>query len=425
MFGDMGDTLSIQEMVGRRLPMPWEEQSVPMLREEFVRLALHEGSNKQELCRRFGISRKTGYKMLARFSAEGRAGLEDRSRCPHHSPRRTAAAVEAEVLAVREAHNGAWGGRKIAASMKRSGHCAVPAASTITQILRRHGKLEASRAEHPGPCQRFERAYPNELWQIDFKGDFALLAAGRCHPLTMLDDHSRFCLILAACGDEQDKTVRGYLITAFKHYGLPREMLMDGGSPWGDTAGQSHTAFTVWLMRLGIRVGHGRPYHPQTRGKEERFHRSLKAELLKTRTFRDLEDCQRAFDPWRQVYNYERPHEALGLAVPGDRYRPSPRSYPAVLPAIEYAAGDQVRKVDSEGFISFRNRPWRISKAFRGQPVAVRPTQEDGVFTVHFCQQKIALLDLRQPTMACGVVDIAGAMPTTPQAPQQKQEILV
>jgi len=366
-----------------------------MQREEFVRLALQEGSNRRELCRRFGISRKTGYKMLARFAAEGVAGLGDRSRRPHHSPGRTPAAVEETVLRIREEHNGAWGGRKIAVDMKRSGPGAVPAASTITQILRRHGKLEASAAEHPGPCQRFERAHPNELWQIDFKGDFALLA-GRCHPLTMLDDHSRFCLVLTACGNERDDTVRRPLVAAFERYGLPREMLMDGGSPWGDPGGHPHTAFTVWLMRLGIRIGHGRPYHPQTRGKEERFHRSLKAELLKGRTFRDLDDCQRAFDPWRQVYNFQRPHEAIAMAVPGERYRPSPRAYPQLLPAIEYAPGDRVRKVDHDGFIGFRNRSWRVSKAFRGQPVAVRPAQQDGVFTVHFCQQQIAVLDLRQ-----------------------------
>ena len=138
-------------------------------------------------------------------------------------------------------------------------------------------------------------------------------------------------------------------------------------------------------MRLGVRVLHGRPHHPQTQGKEERFHRTFKAEVVSGRGFRDLPDCQRAFDDWRPRYNHERPHEALGMATPAQRYRPSSRPFPEVLPPIEYAPGDQVRKVDGDGFISFKNRPRRISKALRGEPVALRPTNEDGVFAVHYC----------------------------------------
>ena len=132
-------------------------------------------------------------------------------------------------------------------------------------------------------------------------------------------------------------------------------------------------------MRLGVRVLHGRPRHPQTQGKEERFHRTFKAEVVNGFSFRDLAECQRAFDDWRPRYNHERPHDALDLATPGERYRPSSRSFPDVLPAIEYAPGDQVRKVDGDGFISFKNRPWRISKALRGEPIALRPSGEDGV----------------------------------------------
>lgn len=389
-------------------------------REEFVRLALAPGANKRELCRRFGISREKGYKWLRRYAAEGREGLADRSRRPRRSPVQTPVAVEQEVLRLRALSNEAWGGRKIRAALRRGGHARVPAASTITAILRRHDRLGVRAAEHPGPYQRFVHAAPNDLWQMDFKGNFAL-AQGRCHPLTVLDDHSRYALSLAACGDEQEATVRSRLTRVFERYGLPWAMLMDNGSPWGDDGDQPHTSFTVWLMRLGVRVSHGRPGHPQTQGKDERFHRTLKAELLSGRSFRDLDECQMAFDGWRRVYNHHRPHEALDLAVPAEHYRPSARVFSDSLPPIEYGPGDIVRIVDCNGHISFQNRKCRIGRAFRKQPIALRPTREDGVFSVHYCAHRIAAIDLRRVSaLACGVVDNATAFPTTPQAHLQQ-----
>jgi transposase InsO family protein len=395
--------------------MPWKELSVSAQREEFVRLAMMRGANKRALCRRFGISREIGYKWLHRYAAEGRAGLADRSRRPQASPERTPAAIEAEVLRVRAASNGAWGGRKIAATLGRAGLERVPAPSTITEILRRHGQLAANAAEHPGPWQRFERAVPNELWQMDFKGPFAL-PQGRCHPLTVLDDHSRYALGLEALGDERRESVRACLIVIFRRYGLPFAMIMDNGPPWGEGRGGGYTVLAVWLIRLGIQISHARPFHPQTCGKDERFHRSFKAEVLAGRAFRDLAHCQRAFDDWRLVYNHQRPHEALAMAVPAERYRLSPRAFPQALPLIDYAPADIVRQVKDGGRICFRHRLWRVGKAFVGQPVALRPADQDGVFTVHFCAQRIGQIDLRAP--ACGFVDSAEeALPTTPQAP--------
>ena len=376
--------------------MPWQEKSVTHQREDFVRLALARGANVALLCRRFGISRANAYKWIARYKAGGGGALCDRSRRPRHSPRRSVQRTEAEVLRIRDGSNNAWGARKIAKVMERSDPAGVPALSTITQILRRHGRLEPSRQEHPGPLQRFERPQPNELWQMDFKGHFAT-AEGRCHPLTILDDHSRYSLNIGACGNEQDGTVRAQLVPVFRRYGLPFGMLMDNGAPWGDAGHQPHTIFTAWLMRLGIRVIHGRPFHPQTQGKDERFHRSLKAEVLNGNSFRDLADCQRAFDRWRHIYNHERPHEALAMATPAERYRVSPRPFPQTLAPIEYGPGDIVRKVDISGDISFKARRLWVGAAFRGQHVALRPTAEDGVFSVHYCTHQIARLDLREP----------------------------
>ena len=399
--------------------MPWRELSVSAQREEFVRLAMMQGANKSELCRRFGNSREKGYKWLRRYAAEGWGGLADRSRRPRASPERTPDAIEAEVLCLRAANNGAWGGRKIAAAMERAGLRAVPAPSTITEILRRHGKLGARAEEHPGPWQRFERATPNELWQMDFKGHFAL-PVGRCHPLTVLDDHSRYALGIEALADERAVSVRARLSAIFRRYGLPFAMIMDNGPPWGEGRGAGHTVFAAWLIRLGICVSHGRPFHPQTCGKDERFHRSLKAEVLAGRALRDLAHCQRAFDDWRLVYNHQRPHEALAMGVPAERYRLSPRPFPDTLPPIEYAPGDIVRKVQDGGRISFNNRIWRVGKAFAGQAIALRPSGDDGLFTVHFCAQPIGRIDLR--AQACGFVDSAEeALPTTPQAPPPQQ----
>ncbi|WP_348528017.1 helix-turn-helix domain-containing protein, partial [Mesorhizobium sp.] len=172
--------------------MPFYEVSMMDRKREFVEFASREWANVRELCRRFGISPTTGYKWLERYRSEGPAGLVERSRRPHLSPQRTASAIEARVLQVRDESNDVWGGRKIRQAMKRHGELDIPAASTITAILRRHDRLtEATAAQHPGPWQRFEREAPNELWQMDFKGHFAI-HGGRCHPLTTLDDHSRF-----------------------------------------------------------------------------------------------------------------------------------------------------------------------------------------------------------------------------------------
>lgn len=378
--------------------MPWKECSTVSQREEFVQLALSSSANIALLCRRFGVSRKTGYRWLGRYRQEGRAGLFDRSRRPVNSPGRTSSAVEQEVVELRRSHP-AWGGRKISARLRALDLAEVPAPSTVTSILHRHGLIEASASLAARCCQRFEHSRPNDMWQMDFKGDFALCGGHRCHPLTVLDDHSRYNVVLRACPDQQGELVGGHLQDAFRLYGLPRTMLMDHGSPWGPSSSTDYwTSLAVWLVRLGIRVIHGRIRHPQTQGKEERFHRTLKAEVLRWRMFDDLAAVQQAFDAWRRIYNYERPHEALGLGVPSGRYQPSSRSYPEQLPPIEYESGTIVRMVKSDASIGFRGRRYRIGKAFRNQPVALRATAVDGQYVVYYCDQRIGVLDARAET---------------------------
>ena len=302
--------------------------------------------------------------------------------------------MEAAVLGVRGKHP-AWGGRKIRRVLQDSGCEGVPAASTITAILRRYQRIDPEEAEKHKPIKRFERAQPNELWQMDFKGYFALTCGGYCHPLTVIDDHSRFLVGLKACPNETIATVKTQLTAIFQQFGLPERMLMDNGSAWGFDLEARHTTLTAWLIRLGIAISHGRPYHPQTQGKEERLNRTLLMEVIQQHSITDLPECQAVFDHWQQIYNYVRPHEALQLLTPSSRYQPSPRPFPAQLPPVTYPNDDLIRQVDMVGKICFQGKTFRISAGFRYQPVALRPTEQDDAFDVFFCKQKIAQINLR------------------------------
>ena len=379
--------------------MPWKEKTIVSQRLEFVTLALAEDADISQLCRRYGISRTAGYKWIHRFQEGGEEALQDRSRRPHTSPHRTSAVTEQAILRVRDAHP-VWGGRKIRARLKKEGFPDLRSPSTITEVLRRHRRLEPKESAKHRPFKRFEMAKPNELWQIDFKGHFALEQGGRCHPLTILDDYSRFLVGLRACDREDRETVQAELTGIFRLYGLPERMLMDNGAPFGTGGHRRYSKLNAWMIRLGIEVSHGRPRHPQTQGKDERLHRTLKAELLNEQQLEDLQDSQSHFDLWRDMYNQERPHEALGMAVPSTRYQPSPTPFPESLPPIDYPLSDTIRQVDITGRISFRNRLFSVGKAFADQPVALRPIEIDGIFDVYFCQQKIDQISFREDNQA-------------------------
>lgn len=377
-------------------------------RREFVRLALQEGANRRDLCRRFGISADVGYKWLKRWR-DGDAELVDRSRRPHTMPARSGPDIETAVLAVRDAHP-AWGARKIVRCLARDGRT-PPAVSTVHAILVRNHRVAPPGGTPGQPYQRFEKPAPNLLWQMDFKGRMPLANGAQCHPLTMVDDHSRFAIGLAACANERTDTVRPRLEAAFRRYGLPEALFVDNGSPWGDSSGARFTRLGVWLLKLGVDVIHSRPYHPQSRGKNERFHRTLKAEVFAFRRFRDLAEVQRAFDAWRAVYNLERPHEALGQEVPASRYRPSPRAMPERVPKIEYDEGEIVRMVPTtKEYIRFKGRWWPVPGAFHGERVAIRPLTTDGRYGVFFAAHRIATIDLTKPQTVSDVSEHLSAM---------------
>lgn len=356
-------------------------------REEFVCLARQEDANVSELCRRYGISRKTGYKWLSRPDAA------DVSRRPLSSPTRTASEVEGRVVALRAAHP-AWGGRKISHVLARDESIEL-APSTVTSVLHRHGLIDSAASAAAAPWQRFEHDRPNALWQMDFKG-YVATDEGRLCPLTVIDDHSRFNVTLEALPGQTRLLVQPVLHRTFERYGLPDRINTDNGAPWG-SGGQGITQLGIWLVRLGIKLSHSRPLHPQTNGKDERFHRTLLAEAMYGQPFHDLAAAQERFDQWRTVYNCKRPHEALGMQTPVDRYRASHRAMPENLPPIEYGLDDEVRNVQACGIVKFKGRRLRTSYALHGEPVALRPvSDQDGVYDVFFCHQRVDRFDLNE-----------------------------
>jgi transposase InsO family protein len=305
--------------------------------------------------------------------------------------------VEARVLELRDQHP-CWGGRKLRARLLALAIADVPSASTSTAILRRHDRLDPAQSAVRRDLVRFEQPRPNALWQLDFLGDQPL-GTGRVHPLCVLDDHARYAVGLFACANERIATVQPLLEHCFRIYGLPDAILADNAPPWGvpQGPGRALTRLGAWLVRLDVQLWHGRPYHPQTQGKVERFHQTVTAEVLRPAGVRDLAHCQAAFDAWRSVYNHERPHQALGDTTPASRYQPSRRAFPATLPSIEYAPDDVVRQVHSAGQIGFAGQVLYISEALRGEPVALRPTTTDGVYAVYYCRHYLRTVDLTHP----------------------------
>jgi len=379
--------------------MAWQTRSIMSQRTEFVALAGAPGANHSKLCERFGISRQTGYTWLKR----GKAGepMSDRSKRPKSSPGKTREEQEKLIVELRDKHP-AWGGRKLKARLEHLGHRDLPSASTITAILHRHGRITAEASEAAQPWQRFEHERPNDLWQMDFKGPIAT-RSGECHALTVLDDHSRYSLGVRACGDQKGETVKGELTRIFEKYGLPWKILADNGPPWGVDGSGAWTRVGVWLLKLGVVLVHGRPYHPQTQGKEERFHRTLQGELLRRVDMRSVEHAQSLMDPWRDVYNLERPHEAAELKPPVTRYRPSERGMPKGEPEMEPTAGQRVYVVKEGGCVRHEGEKWFLGLAWNQEKVGLKRRESDGVVEVYFGPYHIADLEKRRDGSDNGV----------------------
>lgn len=373
--------------------MPWEERKVSQVREEFVKRVLAQEASKSALCREYGISRPTGDKWIARYQA-GEL-LEDRKRTPIQSPGKTATEMEALIIHYRKAHP-AIGAKKIRRILENQGYQALPCVSTINRILDRNHLITREASVAVTPTQRFEKLRPNEMWQADYKGHFAMNDGRRCHPLNIIDDYSRFNLCCEAQYSETFEEIKPVMTRLFQEYGLPFSFLCDNGNPWGTAQSMGFSRFEVWLMELGVLTLHGRIRHPQTQGKGESFNRSMTKELLAHSKFADLADAQRQFDAYREFYNKERPHHALSLDTPIQWYVPSERPYPQKISEWEYPGDYEIRRVRGNGFFSYGGQGYFLSEAFAGKNIAIRPSHIHGCISLFFRNFRIGRIDVEK-----------------------------
>jgi len=361
---------------------------------KFIAAYLEEEWSMAELCRSFGISRTTGYKLKDRYLQEGPEGLLPRSRAPLHHPQAVAAALEAAIVACRAQHP-FWGAGKLRAVLVRQApDCLWPAVSTIGELLRRRGLTvprRHPRAAAPSPGGLTDPNGPNEVWAADFKGHFALGVGARCHPLTISDGATRMLLRCQALPREEAEAVQAVFTAAFREYGLPRILRTDNGTPFASTGRTGLTRLSAWWVKLGLTPERIAPGHPEQNGRHERMHRTLKQETTQPPQ-RDLRAQQRTFDRFRREYNYERPHAALGQIPPADLYSRSPREYPGRIPEVAYPAGMPVRRVRNKGHLRWRGALLFVSEALCGEPVGLAP-QDERYWALYYNHLPLLILD--------------------------------
>lgn len=376
--------------------MPWKETHVEQERMRFVSACLDKLSDwtMTELCETFGVSRKTGYKWLERYGELGLDGLKDQSRAPQDHPNKVSDAEVKRLLEMRRRHR-TWGPRKIVAVLRRKEPAtAWPAVSTAGEILKRHGLVR------PRPRRRRARAQPtglivpakaNDLWSADFKGWFRTGDGERCDPLTISDGYSRFLLRCRAVPRPDDEGVRPVFRRAFQEYGLPLAMRTDNGPPFASTGLGGLTRLSVWWVKLGIMLERIDPGEPQQNGRHERMHETLKMDTARPPRA-NVRAQQRAFEQFWYVYNFERPHEALGDTAPAQWYEASPRSYPEREPEVEYPGHFEVRQVRQSGEIKWRGERLYVSEALIGEPVGLEQSS-DRHWRMWFGAMSLGLLD--------------------------------
>ncbi len=346
--------------------MPWNEVDVDEQRMRFVIRATSGQESMTALCREFAISRPTGYHWRRRYrELRLLSGLQERSRRPHHSPRLTAARKEQRVVDLRQQTG--WGAKKLRVLLAEED---IPlSVRTIHRLLERRQLI---REDIHGPAlTRFERSEPNELWQMDTKGKYPL-QGGECHPLSILDDHSRYAVGLYALPELSGKEAYPCLVETFRRYGIPQAMLMDRGTLWWSAwNGWGLTRLSVRLIEQGIRLLYGRVRHPQTQGKVERFHGTLGQAMRHRGVPQQFHQWPAALAEFRSSYNEWRPHEALGMKRPAERYQRSPRNYQDNVPEWEYPAGSDVRRLNSQGMLTEQGQRWFVCGALASKRVRV------------------------------------------------------
>lgn len=365
-----------------------------------------------ELAARYAVSRKTGYKWVARHDAGGRPALANRSRAPQTCPHKIPEAVAHLLLAAKRQHPD-WGPRMLV-DWLRPRHPAVswPAVSTAGDLLARHGLVQKRRRRrtqpHPGVVAPVTTA-PNDLWAADFKGQFRLGDRRYCYPLTVTDQHTRYLLAVHGLLSTRGTGVRPIFERLFREYGLPCAIRTDNGVPFASTSLHGLTPLNVWWLRLGIRHQRILPAHPQQNGAHERMHKTLKRGAIRPPRA-TLAAQQRAFHRFQQEYNQERPHQFLQGRPPGALYRPSTRIYAGQLPALEYPRHFVVKRVTHAGTIRFKTRLLYLSTALRAHRVGLEEV-DDGIWSLYFCDVLLGRIDERQALLKgqLGLTPVLGA----------------
>ena len=365
--------------------MPWNETCAMTERMKFVALVEEGDETIAALCRRFGISRKTGYKLLARYAAEGVDGLCDRSHAAHHHPHAVSEIIESRIVALRSEHP-SWGPRKLHARLRMiEPETHWPAASTMGDILRRHGLVVPRRRRLTVPASTSPFAdceCANDSWCVDYKGWFRTVDGRRCDPLTISDAYSRYLLRCQAVRRVDTRCARPLFEATFREYGLPRAIRSDNGPPFASCSAGGLSQLSVWWIKLGIRPERITPGQPQENGRHERLHGTLAVDACRPPAANRRAQQQR-FDAFRRIYNEERPHEGIGNLTPSQIYRASPRPYPARVPNIAYPDHWQVRMVRQAGEILWRGERLFINQVLAGEPVGLEE-RDSGTWTVHF-----------------------------------------
>jgi transposase InsO family protein len=377
--------------------MPWQETDAMLQRSVFIAEVASGEFSFSESCRRFGVSRKTGYKWWSRYQLYGVEGLSERSRAPGHCPQTMPDHQAARILALKTKQHPRWGARKLLARLKRLyPQEPWPSETAVGELLAREGLTRSRRRRCRTPPYDQPLAHcraANEVWSIDFKGQFRLGNGQWCYALTVSDNHCRFLLSCDALRGTAGAPVTACCERIFQEYGLPSAIRSDNGIPFATRGLAGLSPLSVWWIRLGIVPERIEPGRPQQNGRHERMHKTLKAETARPPA-RDRRSQQRRFDRFRQEYNEIRPHEALGDDPPADHYQPSHRPYPKTLPPVEYDVSMHVRRVRRSGEIKWRGGLVFLSSALIGEPVGLWPISNER-WEIFFGTVKLAVLDDR------------------------------
>lgn len=408
--------------------MGWTETCALDQRIRFVLTVDEKDESFAQICRRFGISRRTGYKWLERYREAKFAGLQDRSRAPHHHPQGLSEAISTRCLAVRRTHP-TWGPAKVRGYLDRlAPETKWPAVSTIGELFDREGltvkrKFRRRTPHSPLPFAACEA--PNDLWCMDFKGWFRTGDGDKCEPFTLSDAYSRFLLRCQSVPSTGSEEVWPIFEAALREFGLPKRLRSDNGPPFASMGAGGLTRFAVKVIKAGIMPERIKPGKPQQNGRLERLHLTLLKDTANPPA-RSLRQQAARFRRFQRLYNEERPHQALQNDTPADHFVVSPRSWNGVLRSPEYDGEEVVRQVRVKGEIKWRGEKIYISEALTGEPIALRE-EPDGSFAVRYGPIMLGAIDYRgdrlrrMPKRSCGFVDEGRTSPTTPQVQHQEQ----